>query len=136
MNFFLGRNEILCRCFFYFEAFLLVDSLVKFELQFLLVLYFLFISQQPIGRFKNIKNKHLRKKPFHLYPRKVLLTIGSETNLCLSIHKNWIISSVMYKNKNIKLKTGNSNRTISYKNLPSNESFLWITWLNSLLHFS
>jgi len=58
-------NGFLRRCFFYFGAFLLVDWVVKFELQ--------FEQQQAIGKYK----KHLRKKPFYLYSIKFWFTIGS-----------------------------------------------------------
>jgi len=53
----LGTNEtaFYVGVFFYFGAFLLVDWVGKFELQFLLVVYFLIILQQPIGRFQNSK---------------------------------------------------------------------------------
>jgi len=46
-------KRFLRRCFFYYGAFLLVDWVVTFKLDFLLVVDFLFILQQPIERLKN-----------------------------------------------------------------------------------
>ena len=68
---------------FYFWVFLLVDLLVKFELQFLLVVYFLLILKQPI-KTTTYNKKQVRKKALHL------------------IHQFWFtIKNIFFCSKNV-----------------------------------
>ena len=51
-------NNFYVGVFSYFGGFLLVDWVMKFELQFLLAIYLLFIFQSPITRLQSSKNTY------------------------------------------------------------------------------
>jgi len=111
-------------------------------------LYWLFISQQPIGRFQNRK-KHLRKKRFHFYRRKFLFTSGIFSYLSKTTFVTptiwWVVISGRYRHSPSNVITFNiPTRRRNPDRHPWNNNFIisrghgyirwWCTWRLGLNH--